>query len=201
MADWGKMRERLCTIREETENRIARTGEYGLDDSMGDELAELSLYDNHPADVASELFERGKDLALRDRDKIQLQEIERAITAIDDGTYGMCEDCGEPIAPDRLEAYPATTLCVKCKQQDESTHPDRARPIEEAYLYPGYARTNTDETESVGFDGEDSWQAVARYNERPEYEHDYEDIFMDDNEGIVDDMDRISNEDYRKQLP
>jgi DnaK suppressor protein len=201
MADWSAYRQRLQEMRENVCARLERSGEYGLDDPMVDQLGELSVYDNHPADVASELFEREKDWGLRDRDHIQLQEIDRALSAIDNGTYGTCETCQKPIPEERLLAYPATTLCVDCKRQDEALHPDRSHPIEERFLQPGYARTDTDETSSVAFDGEDAWQAVARFNERPEFADAYEDILMDDNEGVVDDMDIISNEDYRRQLP
>jgi RNA polymerase-binding transcription factor DksA len=44
-----------------------------------------------------------------------------------DGTYGKCLDCGRPIPTERLRALPATTLCVECAREDETTHPGRAR--------------------------------------------------------------------------
>lgn len=205
MADWSQQKNWLVREQHKIQNRMEDSGQYGLDDSMMDELGELSAYDNHPADIASELFERGKDVALRDMDKLRLQEIDRALDAMDAGTYGTCQRCGCEIPTDRLEAYPLSTMCVPCKRLDEREHPDRSRPIEEEFLTPGFARTDTDETSSVGFDGEDAWQAVARFNQRPEYDANVqphlEDEYMDDNEGIVDAMDKISNEEYRSQLP
>lgn len=196
-----EMRHRLKEMRQDVVDRLEATGQFGLDDAMSDELGELSMYDNHPADIASELFERGKDVALRDSQKLRLQAIDRALVAVDDGTYGTCSDCGAHIPEERLVANPLATLCVDCKRAEEIRHPNRSRPVEEAFLWPGFGRTDTDDEDSVGFDGEDAWQAVERSNERPEYGHDYEKIFLDDNEGLVDAVDLVSNEAYKRQLP
>lgn len=197
MADWSQFRERLHQMKEDTGNRLESTGKYGLDDAFRDELGELSVVDNHPADVASELFERGKDVALRAEDERRLQHIDDALAAIDNGTYGTCQHCHQSIPRERLEVQPTALLCVHCKDEEEERHPDRMRPIEEEFLWPGFARTDLDNTDAVEFDGEDSWQAVARYNERPGLETDgFSD--MDDNEGIVDPMDAISNEEYKR---
>jgi DnaK suppressor protein len=205
VAEWSLQRNWLAQEKGKIQDRMENSGQYGLDDSMMDELGELSAYDNHPADIASELFERGKDVALRDMDKLRLQEIDRAQNALNNGTYGTCQRCGETIPTERLEAYPLATLCVPCKQVDEREHPDRSRPVEEELLTPGFGRTDTDDTSSVVFDGEDAWQAVARFNQRPEFENNVqphlEDDYMDDNEGIVDAIDAISNEEYESQLP
>jgi DnaK suppressor protein len=197
MADWSELKSRLLAMKDETRDRLSDTGQYGLDDSFRDELSELSLYDNHPADVASEVFERGKDVALRASDNRRLQHIDDALQAIDNGTYGTCRHCGQPIPRERLEAQPTASLCVHCKDEEEDRHPDRMRPIEEEFLWPGFARSNLDDTSATYFDGEDSWQAVARYDELPGIETDgYAD--MDDNEGIVDPMDGVSNELYKR---
>ncbi len=199
--DKNAMRNRLLEERALIVDRMERTGEYGLDDPMSDELSELSLYDNHPADIGSELFERGKDVALRDNDKLMLQEIDGALKAIDDGVYGICKSCGRSIDNERLEARPSVTLCVDCKEEDERLHPDRLRPIEEEFLYPGFGRTDMDDTSVTAFDGEDSWQAVERFNRRSGYIHMYEESGFEEHVGIVDDVDQISNEEYKNQLP
>ncbi|MBX5437359.1 MAG: TraR/DksA C4-type zinc finger protein [Alicyclobacillaceae bacterium] len=200
MPDWDRQRSWLEEERERVRSRLMYSGQYGLDDPMRDELGELSLYDNHPADIGSELFEREKDLALRDADKLRLQNIERALAAIAAGTYGTCERCGQAIPAERLEAYPLTTMCVKCKRRDEQEHADRERPVEEALLYPGFARTDTDGTSAGVFDGEDAWQAVERFNRRSGYIHMYEESTYDEDGGIVDPVERISDEEYRDQL-
>jgi DnaK suppressor protein len=70
------------------------------------------------ADSAQSTAERGKVLALVDRLRDQLASVERAMHKIEDGTYGMCDRCGEPINKERLEALPYSTLCVSCKQKE-----------------------------------------------------------------------------------
>lgn len=200
--DFQAVKRRLLQEKNQIEDRIQNSGSYGLDDAMSDELSELSLYDNHPADVASELFEREKDLGMKMADKVRLKQIEGAMDAIEQGTYGICVHCGKSISDERLVANPTTRMCISCKRLDEKIHPNRNRPIEEDFLYPGFARTNLDDTENVGFDGEDSWQAVDRYNERSTEETVYEhDEWLDDHSGIVDQMDAYSNEYDKNQIP
>jgi len=58
--------------------------------------------------------ERGETDVLVTELRSSLQEIERALEKLDEGTYGICERCGKAISPDRLEAMPATALCIAC---------------------------------------------------------------------------------------
>jgi RNA polymerase-binding protein DksA len=69
------------------------------------------------AAAASQVFEQQRDLALRDRSRAELQRIESALRKVDDGTYGRCERCGEPIARERLEAIPWAPLCIDCARR------------------------------------------------------------------------------------
>ncbi len=89
----------------------------GLDDVRGESqqesLDELSSYDQHQADVATETFDREKDLTILDNIEGELADVEHALTRIDDGSYGTCEACGKPIGDDRLEALPATRFCLE----------------------------------------------------------------------------------------
>lgn len=64
---------------------------------------------------ATESFELEKRLALEKRIRDQLIEIEHALAKFDDGTYGSCDSCGQPIDPARLEALPQAALCLNCK--------------------------------------------------------------------------------------
>lgn len=72
-----------------------------------EDASELADYDQHPADAASETFERERDLGILEDLEAELAEIEAALARIDDGTYGIDEVTGEPIDPARLEAFPA----------------------------------------------------------------------------------------------
>jgi RNA polymerase-binding transcription factor DksA len=78
----------------------------GIDDEAESDDSELSDYDQHPADSASDTFEREKDLGILDDLEAELAEIEAAIERIENGTYGVDEVTGEPIDPDRLDAIP-----------------------------------------------------------------------------------------------
>jgi DnaK suppressor protein len=74
--------------------------------------AELSVAGKHPADISTETLERTKALSIVRDLSIQVDEIERAQQRLQRGEYGPCEACGQPIAPPRLEAKPATRYCV-----------------------------------------------------------------------------------------
>jgi RNA polymerase-binding transcription factor DksA len=87
-------------------------GEAESDDS------ELSNYDQHPADSASDTFEREKDLGILDDLEAELAEIEAAIERIEAGTYGLDEVTGEPIDPDRLDAVPIARTNVDTARSD-----------------------------------------------------------------------------------
>ncbi len=82
------------------------------DEPEKSQLQELSGYDQHQADVGSELFEREKDQSIAQRLETELEDIEDAFTRLDDGRYGSCEACGKPIGRDRLEAIPYARFCV-----------------------------------------------------------------------------------------
>lgn len=73
------------------------------------------------ADRASAESDRTFTLRLRDRELRLIRKIRAALQRIDDGTYGICEECGEDIAESRLEARPVTRLCIHCKASQENS--------------------------------------------------------------------------------
>ncbi|MFQ6057263.1 MAG: TraR/DksA family transcriptional regulator [Anaerolineae bacterium] len=76
-------------------------------------------YGNHMADDATEVFEQTKSLALRRNLERMLEQVEEALRRFEEGTYGICEQCGEQIDPARLRALPYATLCFDCQQHRE----------------------------------------------------------------------------------
>lgn len=92
-------------LRDEKERLRAQLAE--LDAGQG----QLS-YDENFADSAQVAAEQGENKALFNQLTEQLAEIERALGKMDDGTYGQCERCSEPIAEARLEVMPATRFCI-----------------------------------------------------------------------------------------
>jgi DnaK suppressor protein len=81
---------------------------------------ELSLYDQHPADIGSELYEREKDYAYLELMEFQLQKLDQALARLEQGVYGICDNCGNAIELPRLERLPETTLCIACARQREA---------------------------------------------------------------------------------
>lgn len=79
---------------------------------------EKSLYAD-PTDRALHEANRNFTLRIRDRERKLINKIKEALERINDGTFGICEDCGEEIPLKRLEARPVTTLCVDCKTRAE----------------------------------------------------------------------------------
>ncbi|MGH2786067.1 MAG: TraR/DksA family transcriptional regulator [Actinomycetota bacterium] len=70
------------------------------------------------ADSAQSTAERNKVLAVIERLRENLHDVDLALGKIDKGAFGICERCGEPIHPERLEAIPYARLCMKCKQKE-----------------------------------------------------------------------------------
>jgi len=71
---------------------------------LSDATGELSTYDNHPADVGTETYERARDLALEEKMSNDLAQVSQALELIDQGRYGTCQICGMDILFERLEA-------------------------------------------------------------------------------------------------
>lgn len=70
-------------------------------------------------DLAASEINQNLVFKLRDRERQMLAKIDEALDRMDEGTFGLCEDCEEPIEPRRLEARPVSTLCVACKEKQE----------------------------------------------------------------------------------
>lgn len=159
--NYGPMLEMLKTDKRKWEEITGGL----LNGDMRDTLSELSTIDNHPADIGTELYERERDTALRDNLKHKLEAIDSALERMNQGTYGRCEHCGREIPQERLEALPYTTLCAECSRLEarENQHSFHRESVEEELLNRPFSRTFTDGTDNNAFDGEDSWQAVARY--------------------------------------
>jgi DnaK suppressor protein len=104
-------RERIAEEQNRVEGLIA-----GLRDELGtsenEDVSELSDYDQHPADMGTETFEREKDLSILEQLEAELSELQAALERIDNGTYGVDEVTGAPIDPARLEALPAARTNV-----------------------------------------------------------------------------------------
>lgn len=189
-------RRRLLELREKDQARAAYLAE-GLRTPLSESTDELSLYDNHPGDVGDATFEREKDLGLRLYYEDRLAMIAEALEALENGNYGICRSCGREIGWERLEAVPYTTVCLECKKDEEDLE-RHLRPIEEDVVQAPFGG-NYGGRDEIPFDGEDAWQAVARYGTSNSPSDigsvaDYDDVYINSYEDIgeVEDYERIA---------
>jgi RNA polymerase-binding transcription factor DksA len=117
-------RERLQAERTRVEGLVEELkAELGTAESE-DELAD---YDQHPADTASDTFEREKDLSILDQLEYELAELHAALERVDAGTYGVDEQTGEPIDPARLDAIPTARTNISESGLSEDANPQERR--------------------------------------------------------------------------
>ncbi len=116
----SRLRERAAQLRDEiqrtlerssdeTHVRIAEQARDTEDDSFSNLIVDLNL-----AEI--------------DRDADELRRIDTALARLSDGSYGLCEDCGQRIPEARLEAEPTAVRCIRCQEQYERTHAGGATP-------------------------------------------------------------------------
>jgi len=113
------IKKRLLAEKERLEQELHEIMERTSISSDIEQVTELSTYDDHPADLASETFEREKDLALEGNIQDLLDKVNTALEKIADGTYGVCDSCSVEINPNRLEALPWASLCLDCQDRLE----------------------------------------------------------------------------------
>ncbi|HYZ20241.1 MAG TPA: TraR/DksA C4-type zinc finger protein [Gaiellaceae bacterium] len=115
--DVSRVRDELLEKRE----RVAHALEYLHKENPGsmEDETEESPIDNHLAETASVTLDREIDYTLEEIDEQVLVSIDEAIARIDNGTYGICDNCGQRIGEERLRAIPWATLCIDCKRLQE----------------------------------------------------------------------------------
>ena len=111
-----KFRELLEAKRAE----IIRRAQQTLDEDMSLDVNDLP----DEMDLASSEYLQSFTFRLRGREKVFLEKIQKALNKIADGSFGVCEECGAGISPKRLEARPETTLCIRCKEDQERVEKD-----------------------------------------------------------------------------
>ena len=117
--DTDRFRERLLEERKRVEAAIQYLREEHPG-SLEEEIEEsVGTSDNHLGDAATATLDREIDYTLEGNSEQVLAEIDDALQRIEDGTFGTCRTCGQPIAPERLEAMPWATQCIDCKRKDE----------------------------------------------------------------------------------
>ncbi len=155
------LKKRLENDQQAIKGQLNLTSKYSnKDESMRETVDELSAYDNHPADLGTELFEREREFALEEHQDKELEKINSALEAIEKGTYGKCQVCGEDIPFERLEVLPSTLYCVN---HSPETSGGDYRPVEEDLLEPSEANSFRHDPEQGVIDTQDSFEEVARF--------------------------------------
>ena len=115
--DTDQFRKRLLAERSRAQGAL----DYLHEENSGsmDDEAQQGQSDNHPGDLATITLDREIDYTLEENEERVITAIDAALQRIEDGTYGICQGCGQPIAAERLEAVPWTTQCIECKRKEE----------------------------------------------------------------------------------
>jgi RNA polymerase-binding transcription factor DksA len=114
--DMKATRERLMREQKSRRDLAARLR---TEEANPPENSELSSVDQHQAELGTETFERERDLTALMMVEAELEDIQRALRKIEQSTYGVCEECGKPIAFERLEAKPWARYCIVHQEQME----------------------------------------------------------------------------------
>ncbi|MDO8527283.1 MAG: RNA polymerase-binding protein DksA [Deltaproteobacteria bacterium] len=109
--DIARFKKLLTERRQVILDIINNVKEQGLGFSVDDLPDEI--------DLASSESDQSMNLRLRDRERVLLKKIDRTLEKMEEGTFGVCETCGEEISVKRLEARPVTDLCIRCKEEQE----------------------------------------------------------------------------------
>lgn len=119
MGDFERQKQALLKMRE----RLIRTVG-SLEESIREDVTapgDISTLPTHLADHDAEGIDR--DIVLAETQEGLLEQVEAALERMEHGTYGRCQGCGKPIAPDRLAALPYTSYCIECAGRNPSSRP------------------------------------------------------------------------------
>lgn len=191
---YKKLQEEKKKITESLENLSAET-----DESIDMYYTESSGYDNHPADIGTEVYMMEQDKGMKNKLKNTLREIEESLEDINNGTYGICSTCDKEINKERLELIPYLKTCIECSS--ELAVPVNYRQLSDEKISGNLF--GTIKKDHTYFDGEDTLQQVVQYNivenDPSSSTGDNMGVMDEDNEG-VEPIENISQEYYDETL-
>jgi len=143
--DLFAQRRRLTAIQARLERRLDSSVD--SEKNIRDYHHELSVVDNHPADVASEDYLRNLDASFQENDLLLIEKIQQAIARIDSGEYEHCTECGASISPERLHALPYANTCEECAHT-EAKEPGKSRsyPDHGDFTWPRFNQYGTSDS-------------------------------------------------------
>jgi YteA family regulatory protein len=190
-------KQRLINEKSRVQSLINQLKQNGVINSNSEIASEISFYDNHPSDTATELFDMEKGLALKGNEMSIIKKIQAALKSIENNTYGKCKSCGHDIIEERLEFIPYAENCVGCEKSigDKKPAQQNDRCVEEEVLGTPFRYSTSG---GLGIEAEDTYMVVDRFNEIDDIIEYYDD---DDEGGYVEPIEKISNQQYKNQLP
>jgi RNA polymerase-binding protein DksA len=117
--DLAGFKKLILKRKEEILDEIKHISEDTLKKSQKEASGDISGYTYHMADVATDTYDREFSLGLASAEREALYELNDALKKIEEGNFGICEDCKTPITKTRLKAVPYARLCVKCQERRE----------------------------------------------------------------------------------
>ena len=114
-----EFRKLLLKRKEEILDGIQHISDDTLKKSQKEASGDISGYTYHMADVATDTYDREFSLGLASNERKIIYELDDALKKLEDGTFGVCEDCKSSISKIRLKAVPYARLCVKCQEKKE----------------------------------------------------------------------------------
>jgi len=116
LAEFKKL---ILKKKEEINEQIRHISNDTLKKSPKEASGDVSSYTYHMADIATDTYDREFNMSLASNERAVLLELEDALKKIEEGTYGICEECHSLIAKARLKAVPHARLCLKCQEKRE----------------------------------------------------------------------------------
>jgi len=117
--NFDKIKKQLEEQRKLIADGIDHFTKDNLNLSQRDASGDLSGYTFHMADVATDNFDREFNLDIASNEQQLLNRIQEALNKINEGTFGICENCQANISMERLKAVPYARLCIKCQEEEE----------------------------------------------------------------------------------
>lgn len=169
--------------------------------AMDMSYTESSGYDNHPADIATEVFMKEQDQGFKNKMDDKLAEIDISLDQIKEGSYGTCNKCNKKIDEERLELIPYLKTCLECSEEEKPALEFRQfESIDDSYA----TKFSNNPESNVIFDREDTYQSLASFNMvpgDPSFSGGDNIGIIDENEaGAVEEVENISQEYYDETL-
>jgi DnaK suppressor protein len=117
--DLAEFKKLVLKRKEAILDEIKHISEDTLKKSQKDASGDISGYTYHMADVATDTYDREFSLVLASNERKLLLELDDALKKIEEGTFGICENCKNLISKNRLKAVPYARMCVKCQEKKE----------------------------------------------------------------------------------